>query len=593
MGQKLVPPIKPPVHMERLYDRRMKGLILDPTYRHYNSRLIKTNSYAQALKVLDSKAYTPPSLATGEARLAVTQQVNQLNTLHKTELIRKFQGALGVDVSPLLNDPKVRLYLQKKVVENVDLIKTISPRFHASLANKLSGMAAAGKIFDRQAVRKLLAEEYGSSGYNLRRLTRDQTSKMVGNLTKQRHGDLGVKKYQWFTAGDERVRDSHRNNEGGTFFWNKPPPDTGHPGEDIQCRCSAVAILDTTTQKQIQERAAAAQKRLRDRPLGRVKVKKPRAPAKYKSVNMNKPTSYSPFDPGISPEARNRAFEYRLTSLSKERVSKNHSKIKTHVPDSAVPKGLREFEAWQHEFVNDFLSSPNRSKVFKSLSKKNQEMLQRILYDMDEVTKPLADDFVLYRGMENFNPKHSYLDDLVEGKVATSRGYLQTARDLEFPAEMYSGGNLPKAQRGVNALFEIKAPKGTQAIVHGEEGHVMLGRGTKLRVKSVQRNVVIRADDTTFRYDYIYQLEVIPGKKPPPIFKPPSASKKITRRLKEIDDTIANEKRKVKYYEDYLKTPKSQQTDDWDLFVDDYKGYLKTARDKIAKLQREADKLKG
>ena len=46
--------------------------------------------------------------------------------------------------------------------------------------------------------------------------------------------------YIWRTQGDNKVRPSHRANDGKIFSWDDPPP-TGHPGEDFGCRCFAQA----------------------------------------------------------------------------------------------------------------------------------------------------------------------------------------------------------------------------------------------------------------------------------------------------------------------------------------------------------------
>jgi hypothetical protein len=52
--------------------------------------------------------------------------------------------------------------------------------------------------------------------------------------------------YIWRTAGDDKVRPSHAANEGKIFAWANPP-DTGNPGEDYNCRCTAEPIeVDTT-----------------------------------------------------------------------------------------------------------------------------------------------------------------------------------------------------------------------------------------------------------------------------------------------------------------------------------------------------------
>lgn len=52
--------------------------------------------------------------------------------------------------------------------------------------------------------------------------------------------DLGhpTTHYVWRTKEDEKVRRSHRENNGKVFAWDSPP-ETGHPGEDYGCRCIA------------------------------------------------------------------------------------------------------------------------------------------------------------------------------------------------------------------------------------------------------------------------------------------------------------------------------------------------------------------
>ncbi len=44
--------------------------------------------------------------------------------------------------------------------------------------------------------------------------------------------------YIWRTSGDSKVRASHAANNGKVFVWGNPP-ETGHPGEDYNCRCTA------------------------------------------------------------------------------------------------------------------------------------------------------------------------------------------------------------------------------------------------------------------------------------------------------------------------------------------------------------------
>jgi SPP1 gp7 family putative phage head morphogenesis protein len=73
-------------------------------------------------------------------------------------------------------------------------------------------------------------------------IARDQTLKLAGAINQARQEAAGVERYVWSTSGDERVRDEHQALDGQTFSWDSPP-EPGHPGEDIQCRCIALPII--------------------------------------------------------------------------------------------------------------------------------------------------------------------------------------------------------------------------------------------------------------------------------------------------------------------------------------------------------------
>ena len=101
-------------------------------------------------------------------------------------------------------------------------------------------------------------------------IARDQVAKANAELTQLRQENLGVSKYIWRTAKDERVRGKasgiypdarpkHSNLEGKTCVWSDPTvwiDQDGkrrkrssiqavelHPGQDFQCRCTAEPVL--------------------------------------------------------------------------------------------------------------------------------------------------------------------------------------------------------------------------------------------------------------------------------------------------------------------------------------------------------------
>jgi SPP1 gp7 family putative phage head morphogenesis protein len=74
-------------------------------------------------------------------------------------------------------------------------------------------------------------------------IARDQTAKLNSTLNQQRQRDFGVKSYRWRTMADEKVRATHARNAGLVCDWAKPPPVTGHPGHDPNCRCWGEPVL--------------------------------------------------------------------------------------------------------------------------------------------------------------------------------------------------------------------------------------------------------------------------------------------------------------------------------------------------------------
>ena len=233
-----IQPVRPRRKDERKFERRLRRRVSEPLFRSLRSGLAEAAALAQAFAILDGRP--PPNLGSipeEEARMHFVR----VNGYHRTRLIQTFRAALGVDISRLLQEGPVRQAMEARIAENVGLIKTIPQTLHDDLRKRLSRELTEA-AFDRQRLSKLLNTQFKSTGYNLRRLTRDQTTKAIGQFTEIRQRQIGVEEYRWLTSQDERVRPEHVANSGMVFRWDTPPA-TGAPGEDIMCRCVAIPII--------------------------------------------------------------------------------------------------------------------------------------------------------------------------------------------------------------------------------------------------------------------------------------------------------------------------------------------------------------
>ena len=124
--------------------------------------------------------------------------------------------------------------------ENIRLIKSIPTQTLEKLRSRFVQAVRGGERWESVVddVKAIL----NANDKRATLIARDQIGKLNGHLTKLRQQNIGVKTYIWRGMLDERERAHHVDREGKEFNWDKPPDD-GHPGQPILCRCYAEAVL--------------------------------------------------------------------------------------------------------------------------------------------------------------------------------------------------------------------------------------------------------------------------------------------------------------------------------------------------------------
>lgn len=174
---------------------------------------------------------------------------NKTRLLTVKEWKKAIGKALGIDIfEDYYLGEFFRRELDAWITQNTDLIKSIPHDALGEMKQVIyEGYVAGRSVTD---ISRDIQKRYQVNRSKARLLARDQMGKLSADITEAQQRDAGVRKYTWRTSKDSRVRKDHRRLEGKTFSWDDPPVvDTrtgrrGHPGQDYQCRCIAVAVLE-------------------------------------------------------------------------------------------------------------------------------------------------------------------------------------------------------------------------------------------------------------------------------------------------------------------------------------------------------------
>lgn len=144
---------------------------------------------------------------------------------------------LGVDLTPFFRGADIQDEIDNQIAANVSLIKSIPSQYTDKLEALVMNALQTGQT--NQELAQKIKKLGHSTDVRARLIARDQMGKINSAINKKRQTSLGVATYDYLSAKDEKVRPLCRRHHGQTFRWDTPP-EGGHPGEKIGCRCTAV-----------------------------------------------------------------------------------------------------------------------------------------------------------------------------------------------------------------------------------------------------------------------------------------------------------------------------------------------------------------
>lgn len=185
-----------------------------------------------------------------KATKAANLFMKNLNQNNKTNME---QQARVKGINPADSEPWLTPFMKENVEKNVGYITNIRDDYTEKIENIVLDGVNNGS--SHKQIRQQLEDQIDMSRRRAEFVAVDQTGSLFGQMTAQRHQNMGVNRFRWRTSKDERVRDTHKVLEDKIFSYDDPPA-VGLPGEDFHCRCIALPIFDDDEEEEVETQAA-------------------------------------------------------------------------------------------------------------------------------------------------------------------------------------------------------------------------------------------------------------------------------------------------------------------------------------------------
>ncbi len=180
--------------------------------------------------------------AAAKAEHAAESAAKQVGDSQKKLLAKQSAASIGVDITPLLTDPKKAAQVEAFVHENVSLIKSLGSNTLDELEKLITRGFADGKR--ASALGAEIETRWGIAERHARLIARDQIGKLNGQITRSRHEELGIAQFRWITMKDPKVRPRHQPMEAKVFAYKGEGAPPFYPGQEVCCRCLEEPLFD-------------------------------------------------------------------------------------------------------------------------------------------------------------------------------------------------------------------------------------------------------------------------------------------------------------------------------------------------------------
>jgi len=178
--------------------------------------------------------------------------VNRVSLVNSNKTSNAVNNAIGVDVASIIASENLAEFVELQTLQNAELIKSVPQDAIEEIRRIVLNGLSEGKRHEEIA--KEISGTSANSTFNkmnnrIKTIARTEVAKVNSQITNKRLTNLGIKRAIWDATGDSRTRTCHAVRNGKEYdiekgLYSSCDGKTIQPGQEINCRCVAVPIID-------------------------------------------------------------------------------------------------------------------------------------------------------------------------------------------------------------------------------------------------------------------------------------------------------------------------------------------------------------
>jgi len=178
--------------------------------------------------------------------------VSRVSMINENKTKKTIENAIGVDVGNIIASENLATFVEMQTIQNAELIKSVPQGAIEDIRRIVLNGLSEGlrhEEITKQISGNSLNSTFNKMNNRIKTIARTEVAKLNSQITNKRLTNLGITRAVWDATNDSRTRPCHAIRDGKEYniaegLYSSCDGNTIQPGQEINCRCVAVPIVE-------------------------------------------------------------------------------------------------------------------------------------------------------------------------------------------------------------------------------------------------------------------------------------------------------------------------------------------------------------